>query len=200
MRKAHKAPMDGGSVMPVLVMSEDAYFFQKIRLELSGVADVVPYSDGQRNGAYAVICDTDTVICPNDGSVITASRRGGADISLPFERGSLVRRLFGGTEREERRITADDKDHSVLLFGRRIRLTDVEYALFSALYGRCGEFVSRDELLRTVWGGERDGGVVNVYIHYLREKLETDGEKIIISSRKLGYAIDKKYMGGAENA
>jgi DNA-binding response OmpR family regulator len=35
--------------------------------------------------------------------------------------------------------------------------------------------------------------VLNVYVHYLREKLE-DGKKIIISSRKLGYKIDERYL------
>ena len=39
-----------------------------------------------------------------------------------------------------------------------------------------------------------DEGVLNVYVHYLREKLERGGEKIIISSRGLGYKIDEKYL------
>ena len=53
----------------------------------------------------------------------------------------------------------------------------------------------REEILSTVWGGEADSGVINVYIHYLREKLEVCGEKIILSSRKCGYKIDEKYLG-----
>ena len=48
--------------------------------------------------------------------------------------------------------------------------------------------------MRDVWGDECEGGVLNVYIHYLREKLETEGEKIIFSTRKMGYKIDKKYL------
>ena len=58
-----------------------------------------------------------------------------------------------------------------------------------------GEFVSRDELSRAVWGEGADGGILNVYIHYLREKLESKGEKVIISSRRGGYKIDGKYLG-----
>ena len=40
-----------------------------------------------------------------------------------------------------------------------------------------GEAVSREEILERVWHGEADGGIVNVYIHYLREKLESGGER-----------------------
>ena len=56
-----------------------------------------------------------------------------------------------------------------------------------------GEFVSREEILHSVWSGDADPGIINVYVHYLREKLE-DGEKIIVSSRKNGYKIDGRYL------
>ena len=62
-----------------------------------------------------------------------------------------------------------------------------------------GEFVSREEILSQVWNGDADCGIINVYIHYLREKIE-HGEKIILSSRKQGYCIDEKYLGGGKNA
>ena len=39
-----------------------------------------------------------------------------------------------------------------------------------------------------------DGGVVNVYVHYLREKLEKNGERIIISTRNLGYKINERMV------
>ena len=56
--------------------------------------------------------------------------------------------------------------------------------------------------MKTVWGDGADGGVLNVYIHYLREKLEAGGEKIILSSRKQGYKIVEKYLknGGKRDA
>jgi DNA-binding response OmpR family regulator len=62
-----------------------------------------------------------------------------------------------------------------------------------------GDFISREELIRRVWGEGADGGVLNVYVHYLREKLEKQGEKIIISSRKNGYKIDGKYLTKGED-
>ena len=44
-----------------------------------------------------------------------------------------------------------------------------------------------------VWHGDADGGIVNVYIHYLREKLEDCGERVIIASRGRGYSLSEKY-------
>ena len=87
---------------------------------------------------------------------------------------------------------ANDK-RCAYLFGEEIRLTEVEYKLLGKLLSTCPEFVSREELLATVWGGECDTGVVNVYIYYLRQKLEKSGNKVIISSRSYGYKIDEKY-------
>ena len=66
----------------------------------------------------------------------------------------------------------------------------------SVIYGAGGEFISREEILERVWKNSADSGVINVYVHYLREKLERHGEKIILSSRKGGYRIDEKYLGG----
>ena len=62
-----------------------------------------------------------------------------------------------------------------------------------------GGFVSREEILREIWDNCADAGVINVYVHYLREKIE-HGEKIIISSRNNGYKIDEKYFTEVENA
>ena len=74
------------------------------------------------------------------------------------------------------------------------------FSLFNLLYSRKGEFVSRDEILALVWNGKADKGILNVYVHYLREKLEKNGEKIILSSRNYGYKINEKYLGGIKNA
>ena len=77
---------------------------------------------------------------------------------------------------------------------KKISLTEVEGKLLVELL-KAEEFVSRNSLLKSVWGANNDSGVINVYIHYLREKLEKSGEKIIISSRKYGYKISEKYKG-----
>ena len=57
-----------------------------------------------------------------------------------------------------------------------------------------GEFVSKNDLLHSVWDEQTDPGVVNVYIHYLRGKREAEGEKVIFSSRLHGYKIDERFL------
>ena len=79
-------------------------------------------------------------------------------------------------------------------------MTELEAALLALLISADGDFVSREEILKRVWQNDADPGIINVYIHYLREKIER-GEKIILSSRKRGYGIDEKYLrGDAKNA
>ena len=68
----------------------------------------------------------------------------------------------------------------------------MEYKLLDVILSADG-YVSKDAILRTVWGNGYDEGVVNVYIYYLRRKLEKDGRRVIISSRNEGYKIDEKY-------
>jgi DNA-binding response OmpR family regulator len=75
------------------------------------------------------------------------------------------------------------------------KLTEAEFALLEVLVECGGEFIKREELLSRVWGDNADPGVVTVYIHYLREKLEKNGEKVIISSRKNGYKISERFVG-----
>ena len=83
----------------------------------------------------------------------------------------------------------------VKLGDKTIRLTEVEARLFEVLL-ESDSYVPREVLLKSVWGDGADSGVVNVYVHYLREKLEAGGEKIILSSRREGYMIDKRFKRG----
>jgi two-component system OmpR family response regulator len=86
---------------------------------------------------------------------------------------------------------SDDGRHAYI-FGEKIKLTEVEYKLLEVILKADG-FVSKEQILDTVWGDGYDLGVVNVYVHYLRRKLEKGGNKVIISSRNEGYRIDEKY-------
>ena len=95
-------------------------------------------------------------------------------------------------------LVLSDDTRSLRLYGTQIKLTEVEYALLRALIKAEGAFISREDLRRSVWGEESSEGLLNVYIHYLREKLERGGEKVILSSRKFGYAIAEKFTGRDE--
>ena len=73
--------------------------------------------------------------------------------------------------------------------GREIKLTEAEGRLLRALLDARGAYVSRSELHRLVFGGEGNASVVGTYIHYLRNKLEQNGRRLIYSHRGGGYRI-----------
>jgi DNA-binding response OmpR family regulator len=62
----------------------------------------------------------------------------------------------------------------VLATGRALTLSVREFELLAALAGRAGAIVTREELYRSVWGGELRHGdrSVDVYVSKLRSKLE----------------------------
>jgi DNA-binding response OmpR family regulator len=62
----------------------------------------------------------------------------------------------------------------VLATGSALTLSVREFELLSAMARRQGAIVSREELFRTVWGGELRHGdrSVDVYVSKLRNKLE----------------------------
>lgn len=124
-------------------------------------------------------------------------------ISLPFDGTRTLPFLFEDVislvrdakeQNTERRLRLLKDDKCVILGDERIQLTDLEFKLLDTLMSRSG-FVDRKTLVNTVWGEGFDGGILTVYIHYLREKLEKQGEKIIMTSRAEGYAIDGRFKG-----
>ncbi len=172
------------------VFTKDDFLYRKIMLDAPAGTEVRRWS----TDADIILCDIDTESLPHV-ECITMSRRGEADIAVPFRLGTVAALL---TERaaDGKPLTLDADGRCAHLYGESIKLTEVEFSLFSLLYERGGEFASRDEILNAVWGDGVDAGIINVYIHYLREKLETHGEKVIISSRRSGYKIDERYFGG----
>jgi len=62
----------------------------------------------------------------------------------------------------------------VLATGRALTLSVREFALLGAMASRVGAVITREELYRTVWGGELRAGdrSVDVYVSKLRSKLE----------------------------
>lgn len=85
----------------------------------------------------------------------------------------------------------------VFLYGEKILLTATERRLLSALIAADGAVVSREDLISAAFDGEVGAGALNVYIHYLRGKLEAGGRKVILSSSGRGYAVAREFLGGA---
>ena len=186
---------DGTVKRRVAVFTADRYLYQKIRLELYGAADTVLCPADAGEVYDLVLVDKDGEYAEKSGVYMTRACALENEVQLPFSFGSVLALLTD----TERGMQLCDADSTVTLSGKRIKLTEVEYKLLSILLEKGGGYTAREELLLRVWNGEADGGVITVYIHYLREKLETEGEKIILCSRKYGYSISEKYAGGRKN-
>jgi DNA-binding response OmpR family regulator len=71
-------------------------------------------------------------------------------------------------------------------------LTTREYQLLLFFLRHPGEVISRDKILQRVWGQSESGGsnVIDVYVRYLRQKLEAGGERRLLQTvRGQGYAL-----------
>lgn len=129
----------------------------------------------------------------------------GADdyMTKPFAIEELLARIRVGLKK--RRATADAAPSSVLMAGKLrldassyavsfdstpISLTKKEFDLLRYLMHHKGQAVTRDMLLSDVWGYDYAGdtNVVDVYIRYLRHKIdEPFGIKTIHTIRAVGY-------------
>ncbi len=77
--------------------------------------------------------------------------------------------------------------------GELVRLSTTEFELLVYLMRNRGRVLTRDQILRTVWGYDFDPGtnVVDVYIGYLRRKLHRDEDDTpIVTIRSVGYRFD----------
>lgn len=71
-----------------------------------------------------------------------------------------------------------------------VRLTKREAAFFQLLYENRGTPVSRERILREVWGNRASGNVCEVYACYLRAKLEpVFGKGFLIGLHREGYLL-----------
>jgi len=89
-------------------------------------------------------------------------------------------------------IQLDGDRHQVTVDGRSELLSAREYALLGYLIRHADQVVTRQQILDSVWGAEPDvySNVVDLYIHYLRRKLEILGRKDALRTvRGVGYAL-----------
>ena len=89
-------------------------------------------------------------------------------------------------------LCLDPSTREVWRAGRALDLTTREFMLLLTLLQHQGRVLSRDQLLQQVWQEERanSGNVVEVYVRYLRQKLEAGGEgRLLHTVRGRGYCL-----------
>lgn len=87
--------------------------------------------------------------------------------------------------------------HQVWRAGRAIELSPEEYALLDYLCRNAGQPVSRASIIEEVWRMQSDAitNVVDVYINYLRRKIDSGSERPLIRSiRGVGYQIGGNHI------
>jgi DNA-binding response OmpR family regulator len=91
-------------------------------------------------------------------------------------------------------LTVDFITRRVTHDGHDVRLSATEFELLTYLLHNIGRVLSREQILRAVWGYDHDPGtnIVDVYVGYLRRKLSgPDRRAVTITALRLrGYRLE----------
>ena len=127
----------------------------------------------------------------------------GADdyVVKPFSIEELLARVRAHLRRHEPQaadmlvfgdLTLDHKSRQVTRGQRPIELTAKEFDLLDYLMTYPRQVLTRDRILEEVWGYDfmGDSNIIEVYVRYLRLKLEAEGESRLIQTiRSVGYVL-----------
>lgn len=93
-----------------------------------------------------------------------------------------------------RDVVMDNKTHKVWRAGREIELTKKEYDILELFLINKNIVLTREKVIEKVWGYDFIGDTknVDVFIRYLRSKIDDDFEdKLITTVRGVGYVIEE---------
>jgi DNA-binding response OmpR family regulator len=133
---------------------------------------------------------------------IRGFERGADDfVPKPFSYGELRLRIAAVLRRTSLRprsgrlrvgdLSIDPRSREVRLRGRRIELSQKEFALLRALAAEPTRVLTKDELLRDVWGFRSRGTTRTLDSHAcrLRTKLSSEGDRFVINVWGVGYRL-----------
>ena len=89
-------------------------------------------------------------------------------------------------------LTLDRRSREVRRGERPVELTAKEFDLLDYLMTNPRQVLTRDRILEQVWGYDfmGDSNIIEVYVRYLRLKLEAEGEsRLIQTMRGVGYVL-----------
>jgi two-component system response regulator TrcR len=88
-------------------------------------------------------------------------------------------------------LTLDGASHEVARAGKPIPLTSTEFELLRFLMRNPGRALARTEILDRVWNYDFGGQahVVELYISYLRKKIDAGRDPLIHTVRGVGYVL-----------
>ncbi|WP_328410595.1 response regulator transcription factor [Nocardia sp. NBC_00403] len=136
---------------------------------------------------------------------IACLERGADDyLTKPFDLGELVARLRALLRRRPPiaeqpadlcrvgRVDIDHAGHRVRSNGATVELTKREFEVLALLARNIGIVLGREQILSAVWGYDftTDTNVVDVFVSYLRRKLEASGApRVIHTVRGVGFVL-----------
>jgi two-component system, OmpR family, response regulator MprA len=131
-----------------------------------------------------------------------AGLEAGADdyLAKPFAFEELVARIRAHLRRqgvtgpriEIADLVLEPQAHRASRAGRALNLSPTEFKVLELLMRNAGHVLSRETIMERVWGLDADpaSNVVDVYVHYLRRKVDRGFERPLIHTvRSLGYVL-----------
>jgi two-component system OmpR family response regulator len=129
---------------------------------------------------------------------------GGDDyVTKPFSLEEVVLRLRGlmrrtgvteadaGNQLVVGDLVLDEDSHEVLRAGEQVALTATEFELLRFMMRNPRRVLSKAQILDRVWSYDFGGqaNIVELYISYLRKKIDADREPMIHTMRGAGYVL-----------
>lgn len=148
------------------------------------VHDLTPFADAGSVLGFVTVAEADIAM---DGRTCRTIMLDLGPASVDGWLSGLVASELGVEEREP--LNPDTQE--LIVGDDRVRLTPLEFKVIQYLHVRCGEAVTRDNLLDDVWGQQHHGGsnVVDAVIMTLRKKLGPQADTLK-TVRGIGYRLD----------
>ena len=107
---------------------------------------------------------------------------------------AILRRVHGADDDGRLHVSdlrLEEESHEVYRGSTPVELTPTEFKLLHYLMLNSGRVVSKSQILDRVWQYDFDGNenVVEIYISYLRKKVDSLGPRLIHTIRGVGYCL-----------